>query len=133
MQPADLVTQVGLCADAIKRAAAISRMVLEAKSQNIPVQLDTDLGGAEIVLQRMSDMLVEGNGQQIAEAFKRFDKDGSGYLDGPEFCGALRQAQAMITMDEVRTMLAYIHMDADRDANGHISLDEIQAILRPFQ
>ncbi len=68
-------------------------MVLEAKGQNVPVQLETDLGGAEIVLQRMSDILVEDNGQQIAEAFKRFDTDGSGYLDGPEFCAALRQVR----------------------------------------
>ncbi len=60
-------------------------------SQAIPVQLDSDLGGAEIILQRMSDLLVEGNGQQIAEAFRRMDRDGSGYLDGPEFCAALRQ------------------------------------------
>ncbi|KAG2423072.1 hypothetical protein HXX76_015588 [Chlamydomonas incerta] len=133
MLPSDLVTQIGLCADAYKRAAAISRMVSEAKSQNVPVQLDTDLGGAEIVLQRLSDILVEGQGQQISEAFKHFDKDGSGYLDGPEFCGALRQVQAMITVDEVRTMLAYIQTDADKDVNGRISLEEVQAILQPFQ
>ncbi|GLC64139.1 hypothetical protein PLESTF_000128700 [Pleodorina starrii] len=129
----ELVAGIMLSADAIKRAASIARMVSSAAEAQEPLALDRELQSAEVVLQRLADILAEGGGEQIAAAFAALDSDGSGYLDGPELCGAVRQVEALVTKEELRTLLAYVQKYADTDANGRISLGELQVLLRPFQ
>lgn len=68
-------------------------MVTSALEDNEPLALDRDLQGAEVVLQRLADQLVETDGAKLAGAFQAFDKDGSGYLDAPELCAAVRQVR----------------------------------------
>ncbi|KAG2494439.1 hypothetical protein HYH03_007491 [Edaphochlamys debaryana] len=118
---------VGSCAEAVKRAAAIARMVAEARQEGAPVVIEEGLGGAEVVLKRLSALLGADGGAAIAAAFAALDRDGSGALDGAELCSAMRQVQAMVTADELRTLLAYVQRYADTDANGRVTLAELQA------
>ncbi|PNH11318.1 hypothetical protein TSOC_001866, partial [Tetrabaena socialis] len=87
----ELIAAISASADAVKRACAIKRIVEEARSERAPVAFESDLGSAEVVLQRLSDTLLEDEGERIAAAFAAIDRDGSCYLDGPELCAAMRQ------------------------------------------
>ncbi|GLI67009.1 hypothetical protein VaNZ11_011105 [Volvox africanus] len=130
----DLIKDIALSADAIKRAMSIARLVSNALEEHEPLALDHDLQSAEVVLHKLAQILVQDDGnKKLAESFHSLDADGSGYLEGPEICAAIRQIWESISKEELRTLLAYIQRYADQDTNGRVSMEELQVLLRPFQ
>lgn len=79
-------------------------MVCEAETEGdpgTPLALESGLGSAEVVLQRLAGLLGQGQGQggaqgqqdRVAAAWRAVDVDGSGCLDSAELCAAVRQVR----------------------------------------
>ena len=67
--------------------------------------------------------------KNVEEAFKRFDKDGNGYLSGSE----LRDAMVTMGMDVENGKVAKLFKILDSNRNGKIELDEFQSFMEPAQ
>lgn len=67
-------------------------MVLEAPPGQ-GLDLDPDLGGAEVALAALARQFVGAPEEQVAAAFARQDVDGSGALETAELCSCIRVSQ----------------------------------------
>ncbi|KAJ9523646.1 hypothetical protein QJQ45_019920, partial [Haematococcus lacustris] len=147
--------------DAVKRAAALHRMVEEAGGEGgeggeggraggrRALQLDPELGGSEVALQRLAAALVTAPPHQVAAAFAGLDLDGSGALDPAELSAGLQKARLSpkpccawaelqvlvpgVQLPELRLLVAYALLYGDSgQRDGRLSLAELTVLLEPF-
>jgi hypothetical protein len=52
--------------------------------------------------------------QAAAAAFASLDTDGSGYLEPSELCHAFRALEQGLSDEEMRVLLAYLHLGVDK-------------------
>lgn len=69
--------------------------------------------------------------EAVAVAFKKYDKDGTGFLDASEVLQMVSDAFPGATADEKRALLYHV-VAYDLNMDGFISLDELQRALAPY-
>jgi hypothetical protein len=65
--------------------------------------------------------------QAAAAAFASLDTDGSGYLEPAELCRAFRTLEGGLSDEEMRVLLAYLHLGVDKVGStvGWIRMDPV--------
>eukprot|EP01115_Flamella_aegyptia_P002558 TRINITY_DN136648_c0_g1_i1.p1 TRINITY_DN136648_c0_g1~~TRINITY_DN136648_c0_g1_i1.p1 ORF type:complete len:152 (+),score=64.12 TRINITY_DN136648_c0_g1_i1:68-523(+) len=78
-------------------------------------------------LEMMSNkMSKEGQEEELREAFKVFDQDGSGYISAAELKNVMRQIGEKLTNEEIDDMMR----EADLDGDGQISFQEFLQMMK---
>ena len=64
--------------------------------------------------------------EEIAEAFRIFDKDGNGFISAQELANVMTSLGERLTEAEINEMIK----EADLDQDGQISLDEFKQLMQ---
>lgn len=64
---------------------------------------------------------------KLYQVFKKFDKDGDGYMSYEDFENCLKSIKVMATKDEMGQMLKLI----DKKGKGHMNFTDFSNVFRP--
>ncbi len=107
-------------------------MVQSSIADKEAVHLDPELGGPELILQRLAKVYAGPDKAKAKAAFRAADKDGSGSLDFRELCAMIKGASPNVEAKELRLLIAYISDYADKEHDFKTSFEELATTLQPF-
>jgi len=84
-----------------------------------------EIDASQAAYQRWLTMLSGHQLNEIKEAFKKFDRDGSGFIDASELHATMKMMGATVTKEQVRGMIASV----DDDGNGTVEFEEFLVIM----
>lgn len=70
--------------------------------------------------------------QTTAAAFAALDTDHSGFLEPEELVRVFRALEPGLSHEELRLLLAYLHLCVDTDSDGRLSAAELRVGLAPW-
>ncbi|XP_035681695.1 calmodulin-like [Branchiostoma floridae] len=93
-------------------------------------QVEIGAGKFKIDFPEFLDMMVEqmenhSSEQEIAEAFRVFDKDGNGFISAEELRDIMKNLGEAMSVDDVDEMIEAV----DTDGDGQINFDEFVAMM----
>ena len=74
----------------------------------------------------MEDKVFDGK-VKLYHVFKKFDRDGDGYVSYEDFENCLKSIKVEATQDEMACMLKLI----DKKGQGHMNFTEFSQVFRP--